>query len=75
MTLDGQPLPNSPVSLRSNRRRIASATTDAQGHCTMRVPPGTYEGVEACGAPAPAPEIVTVAENQTTKHDITCSLP
>ena len=75
MALNGQPLPNSSVSLWSNGHRVASATTDVQGHFTLTLPAGAYDSVQACGAPSPVSESVTVAENQTTQHDITCQVP
>jgi len=74
MALDGQPLPNSPVSLWSNGRQVASATTDTQGHFTLTAPAGTYDGVQACGS-EPASESVVVMANRTTQHDIRCDVP
>lgn len=75
MTLNGRPLPNSLVSLWSNGRQVASATTDAQGHFTLTARAATYDGVQACGAPSPVSESVTVARNKTTQHDISCPVP
>jgi hypothetical protein len=75
MALNGEPLPNSHVSLWSHGHQVASATTDALGYFTLTLPAGTYDAVQACGAPSPVGESVMVAENQTTQHDISCQVP
>ncbi len=75
MTLNGEPLPNSPVSLWSGGHEVASATTDAQGHFTLTAPAGTYDSVQVCGGTSPVADTVTVAKNQTTQHDISCPVP
>ena len=72
--MTGQPQPGATVSLSSDGHEVASATADAQGRFTLAVSPGTY-GIEGCGALSPASETVTVAESQTTQHDIKCSVP
>ena len=72
--MTGQAQPDATVSLSSNGRELTSATTDAQGRFTLTVAAGTYL-IEGCGALPPAGETVTVTENKTTYHDITCSVP
>jgi hypothetical protein len=76
MALNGQPVPNSPVSLWSNGRQVASATTDGQGVFTLTLPAGTYNGILACGSLGPPiSESVTVVAHQTTQPDIGCDVP
>ena len=72
--MTGQPAAGATVSLSSNGHEVASATADAQGRFTLTVAPGTY-GVRGCGASSSLGETVRVTENQTTLHDINCSVP
>jgi hypothetical protein len=53
---------------------VGSATTDSKGRFRITVAAGTY-GIVSCGALGPAAETVTVADGQTTQHDIACSVP
>lgn len=70
----GQPQAGAAVSLASDGHEVASGTTDAQGHFTISVAPGTYE-IDGCGSLSPSGETVTIAGGQTTQHDIMCQMP
>lgn len=72
--MTGQPAAGATVSLSSNGHEAASTTADAQGRFTLTVAAGNY-GVQGCGASSSLGETVTVTENQTTLHDINCSVP
>lgn len=70
-----QPLSGVRVTFTADGQQVGSATTNDVGAFSVRLSPGTYV-VSACGGALTAPDDrVTVAPDQTTKHNIGCSTP
>jgi hypothetical protein len=70
-----QPLSGVTVTFTADGQLVGSATTNDVGDFSVSLSPGTYV-VSACGAAlARTDNLVTVAPDQTTKHNIGCSTP